>query len=175
LLIHRRNPLLSPQEVAETLDEMIAQHAHGQHRYKHIFVTGDQQFIDRMLVLINEQPTRYGMIIPCAGEFHFTAHGVHGVHRLYWNPLSNWAVQKLEFEKVVKKNDDNITHYDHYDHFYQLLTLAIFTVILEVVPPDLLDQPALLLDITRVNEGERAKAAFLKIFSVPDRLKVEKS
>jgi len=136
---------------------MIAQHARGQHRYKLIFVTGDQQFLDRMLVLINEQPTRYGMIIPCAGEFHFTAHGVHSVHRLYWNPLSKWAVQKLEIEKVVKKDDDNITHYDHYDHFYQLLTLAIFTVILDVVPTDLLDQPALLLDITRANQGERPR------------------
>lgn len=142
------------QEVEQTLNEMLQQHVHGgQHRYKVVFVHGDQQMYDRMIFLILEQPMVYKAIIPCAGDFHFTAHSIDAVHRLYWNPLSGWVVTKLEFEKVVKENDDNITHYKQYDHFYQLLTLAIFTVLIDVVPMDLLAQPLLLLALTRSNKG----------------------
>ena len=136
------------------MDAIQADHVDGgTHSYKVVFLGADQQLYDRMVTLIRENPDEYGWIIPVAGEFHFTAHCVDAVHRLYWNGLVGWVVKKLESEKIVKKNEDNITHYKQYDRFYQLLTVAILTVLSEVVPLDLLMQPELLLKQCRGNAG----------------------
>lgn len=144
----------SVQEVEQTLNEIQADHVDGKlHSYKVVYVGGDQQLYDRMITLKEEQSEKYAWLIPIAGEFHFTAHAVDAVHRMYWNPLVSWCVEKLGFNKVVKANEDNITHYKHYDWFYQLLTRAVLKVVCDAIPLELLLQPQLLLEQCEDNKG----------------------
>ena len=59
----------------------------------------------------------------------------------------------MEFQKVIKDNDDNIANFKHYDHFYLLLTLAIMSLLCEIVDPVLLNFPSALLDQVKNNKG----------------------
>ena len=142
------------QDVEETLDAIQARHVDGaRHAFKNVFVVGDQQMYDRVVNLKLLHPDRYSWVIPIAGEFHFFAHCVDAVHKLYWSPLVGWVVDKLEFSKIVKENEDNITHFKQYDRFYQLLTLAVVVVLHSTVPMDLLMNPMQLLAMCKDNAG----------------------
>ena len=75
---------------------------------------------------------------PMNGDFHFVAHVVAAVHNLYFLPFTAWIVEKIGFDKVIKLNDDNVTNFKHFDHFYLLLTLAIMTLLSDMLDPALL-------------------------------------
>ena len=124
-----------------------------------VYVVGDQQFYDRVVNLIMLHPEKYAWVIPIAGEFHFFAHCIDAAHRLYWSPLVNWVVAKLGWEKIIKEDDDNITQFKQYDRFYQLLTLAIVTVLHEAIPLDLLTRPELLIELCKGNAGTCGSSA----------------
>ena len=142
----------------ETLDAIQARHVHGgRHAFQNVFVVGDQQMYDRVVNLKLLHPDRYAWVIPIAGEFHFFAHSVDAVHRLYWGSLVGWVVDKLNFSKIVKANEDNITHFKQYDRFYQLLTLAVVSVLHDAVPIDLLMSPTQLLGMCKDNPGKNKR------------------
>jgi hypothetical protein len=141
-------------DVMRILDRIQTLHIDGEkNRFKVMFVVGDQQTYDRMCVLVMDHPDRYRWCIPMNGDFHFVAHVVAAFHALYFLPFTAWIATALGFDKVIKRDDDNVTNFKHYDHFYLLMTTAIVNVLCEVVDPGLLIYPSVLLEQVKQNKG----------------------
>jgi len=141
-------------DVIKILDSIQQLHVDGiKNEFKVVFVVGDQQTYDRMCALIILHPDRFRWCIPMNGDFHFVAHVVAAVHNLYFLPFTAWIVEKIGFDKVIKLNDDNVTNFTHYDHFYLLLTLAIMTLLSDVLDPTLLSFPSVLLEKVKNNKS----------------------
>ena len=87
------------------------------------------------------------------GDFHFVAYTLAAFHHLHFPPFTKWIVDKTGYEKSIKKDDDNITHFKHYDHFYQLITLAILTVLTESLDPAVMSMPKVLIEQCKANKG----------------------
>ena len=140
-------------EVEEVLAAIASQHIDGpSNTYKVMFVVGDQQSYDRMSSLIRENPLFYNWIIPIPGDFHFYAHSIDAFNKLWYNELIGWAAAQIP-DRTIKEVDDNISNHKHYDRFYQMLTLAIVTVLCETFSLPYLQDPMELLQHCDSNRG----------------------
>ena len=130
-----------------------------------MFLVGDQQTYDRMCVLVMDHPERYRWCIPMNGDFHFVAHVVAAFHALYFLPFTARVATALGFDRVIKRDDDNVTNFKHYDHFYLLMTAAIVNILCEVVDHGLLAFPAILLEQVKHNKGMNSmRQLFAKLY-----------
>jgi hypothetical protein len=137
-------------DVMQILDRIQRLHIDGEkNSFRVMFVVGDQQTYDRMCVLVMDHPERYRWCIPMNGDFHFVAHVVAAFHALYFLPFTS----RIATDRVIKRDDDNVTNFKHYDHFYLLVTAAVVNVLCEVVDHGLLALPAILLEQVKQNKN----------------------
>ena len=138
-------------DVKEVLDAIQRDHIAGtKHAYKAMFHIGDQQTYHRL----KENPEELKWVINVPGEFHFMAHCIDAMHRLWWSKLGQWAVKVTEHEKIIQEKDDNIVKFKQYDRFYTLLTVAIVTLLHDTLPMHCLLDPHWLLDYCDDNKGQ---------------------
>jgi len=116
------------------------------------FVVGDQQSFSRMVWLKRMEPGAHDYIIPLPGDFHAAVHMLMAMHILWWGPLVSWLVDKTGFcEASIHEAWSSVELYNRYRFFYETIIVGIISYIIEVVPPQQLEQPELLLDYAKHN------------------------
>jgi len=67
-------------------------------------------------------------------------------------PLVSWLVDKTGFcEASIHEAWSSVELYNRYRFFYETIIVGIISYIIEVVPPQQLEQPELLLDYAKHN------------------------